>query len=77
MSGKIIPRSSSPWPTPGHWATRWLNDQGGRESAALSCPGCGAIKTLADHSINSFGVVAPSVECECGFHENVKLDDWY
>lgn len=44
------------------------------------CPMCASYIKLAGpeavHSIAEDGTVSPSVVCDCGFHEYVKLVDW-
>ena len=52
---------------------------GGGPSARLSCPGCGAVVTLAEHRIAADGVVTPAVRCPhpgCRFEDMVLLDGW-
>lgn len=47
---------------------------------AVVCPGCGAVGNLNGHTIillgTGAGIVAPSLECPCGFHDDVALKDW-
>ena len=63
------------WPSLGSWTFFRL---GGLPSARISCIKCGAVGTLADHSIDGEGKVTPSVDCpeECGWHVNVTLRGW-
>lgn len=50
----------------------------GTKSATISCPGCGKIASLGDHTIMAEGDVFPSLVCpfDCGFHQFVKLEGW-
>ncbi len=52
--------------------------KGGRLSARMACPGCGANGSLANHEIDAAGNVTPSVDCtECEYHEvGVVLEGW-
>lgn len=62
------------WPTPGTW--RFVFDEGVR-TARVACPACGMSASLrGTHQIDADGYVAPSLVCECGFHEHVRLDGW-
>lgn len=45
-------------------------------TAAITCPDCGKRGTLDDHTITNWGMVNPSVVCECGFHEMIELRAW-
>jgi hypothetical protein len=45
-------------------------------TAAITCPDCGKRGMLDEHSITSWGMVSPSVVCECGFHEMIELKFW-
>lgn len=58
---------------PGTWKA--LETQGGK-SATFACPDCGLVGLLTDHEIGEDGAVNPSVACECGFHEWIKLEGW-
>lgn len=41
----------------------------------FSCPGCGTSGTISEtHEIAADGTVSPSVQCDCGYHEYVKLE---
>lgn len=46
----------------------------------VTCPACGGLGDLNDHQIaligTGDGVVTPSVQCECGFHDEVVLKNW-
>lgn len=45
----------------------------------MSCPKCGKLGRLDDHTIDAYGTVTPSVVCprkECTFHDHVKLLGW-
>lgn len=42
----------------------------------MRCPQCGLHARLADHTMSPEGFVQPSVVCDCGFHEYIKLADW-
>lgn len=60
----------------GVWRTCATKD--GR-TASLSCPECGDIASLSNHSIGDGGVVTPSLVCpygDCSFHDNVRLQGW-
>ena len=51
----------------------------GSRTANVSCPGCGKIASLIDHSIAQDGTVTPSLVCPyegCTFHDWVKLEGW-
>lgn len=50
----------------------------GHLTATICCPNCHAIASLEpqDHSIAIDGVVRPSVICDCGFHERIRLLNW-
>jgi len=61
---------------PGTW--KGLKTNIGR-SASFTCPTCGKLAVLIDHSIDVDGTVAPSVVCPtdgCAFHDYVRLDGW-
>jgi len=46
----------------------------GRPSATIACPACDRRGSLADSQKNGAdGVGAPSVLCDCGFHDHVRL----
>ena len=44
----------------------------------ISCPKCGKLGVLHDHSVEPDGSVHPSVVCpgDCGFHSFVRLKEW-
>lgn len=51
----------------------------GKRTASITCPDCESIAALVDHSIETNGVVTPSVVCPvdgCDFHEMVILVGW-
>ncbi len=46
---------------------------------SLSCPACGKLGSLKDHTIRADGSVYPSVVCPhetCGFHAYLTLRGW-
>ena len=55
-------------------------------TATMTCPNCGTLMSLENHSISADGTVSPSVveplnpktKCpsSCGFHDFVKLEMW-
>lgn len=48
-------------------------------TASLSCPYCGNVASLSQHTIEPDGTVKPSVVCpksECDFHFYIKLEGW-
>ena len=61
-------------------AASWKHLQlaGGAASATVSCPGCGCVATLEDHTIAADGQVQPSLLCphRCGFYDHVLLKNW-
>ena len=58
---------------PGTWRIVFRD---GRRTAILVCPGCGANGSLEDHEIADDGTVRPSVVCDCGHHEHIRLAGW-
>jgi hypothetical protein len=50
----------------------------GHSVVNLCCPQCGAYGQLlgpdASHQVAADGTVSPSVLCDCGWHEMVRLD---
>ena len=67
------------WKVKGVWMERHLQDPGGvKESAAVSCPKCGEVCSLTEHSVAADGTVSPSLVCpfNCGYHAMVKLQGW-
>lgn len=57
---------------------RWQRTENGK-TAVIACPDCGKISSLADHEIDSIGVVKPSLMCphdKCQFHDHVQLIGW-
>lgn len=61
----------------GCYATAVTDD--GRRIAIFSCPECGNIASLSEHSIAEDGTVSPSVVHSrdgCNFHDWIKLLDW-
>lgn len=48
----------------------------GAITAMLVCPQCGARSALTTHKIHGDGEVHPSVVCDCGFHDWVRLVGW-
>lgn len=57
----------------------WRGASDFRGGALVSCPSCGKISSLADHTIDPDGSVYPSLVCPfaiCDFQEFVKLADW-
>ena len=58
---------------------RKVQHAGGFYYALLSCPVCGRVSSLKDHTVEENGEVNPSVVCGyegCTFHEWVTLIDW-
>jgi len=55
------------------WAVR---KKGVIITAAITCPDCGGRGMLEDHTITPWGMVNPSVQCDCGFHEMIELRAW-
>jgi hypothetical protein len=57
---------------------QWFFNQ--HADLVATCPRCGALGSLSQHEVTllgtGVGLVSPSVECECGFHEQVALRDW-
>jgi DNA-directed RNA polymerase subunit RPC12/RpoP len=49
-----------------------------KRTAAMTCPTCGHMFSLLNHSIAADGSVTPSVVCpwSCGFHVFVRLNEW-
>jgi hypothetical protein len=45
-------------------------------TAAITCPDCGGRGMLDKHTITNWGIVNPSVQCDCGFHEMIELRGW-
>lgn len=58
------------------WPLRVLEGTSGHNSASFICPKCGLKAYLTDHNIALDGSVHPSVLCDCGFHEFLKLIGW-
>jgi len=61
---------------PGTWSA---NEIDGKKVTVMSCPKCGKLGSLNDHTIDDKGRVTPSVICPesaCGFHDTVKLLGW-
>lgn len=59
---------------PGQWAiTRTPTEA----KVRFCCPKCRGMGDLTEtHEIASDGTVSPSVVCDCGFHDLVKLEGW-
>lgn len=59
---------------PGTWRRA---NRDGHLVVNLCCPDCGAYGTLdgpeGNHLIDSAGLVTPSVQCNCGFHDMICL----
>lgn len=50
-----------------------------QKTAHVSCPDCGRVNSLSNHTIHPTGAVTPSVVCShvgCRFHEYIVLTDW-
>lgn len=50
-------------------------------TACISCPQCGTSGSLSRSGADGWkiaadGTVTPSVVCECGFHEFIRLEGW-
>ena len=77
MEPKKLPRHDRPRGLipKGHWTPKTVD---GVRTAVLSCPSCGKVSYLTDHSISDNGKVLPSVVCPfaCDFHEFVQLENW-
>ena len=58
---------------PGTWRRIRLD---GEPTALFVCPNCGHRSALSTHTIKRDGEVTPSVVCDCGFHDWVKLTGW-
>lgn len=58
---------------PGTWCMGVLDE---RRVVFLTCPDCHSTGPLLEHSIGDDGAVTPSVVCDCGFHEHVRLKRW-
>ena len=58
------------------WPLRVLEGTSGHKSASFVCPKCGLKAYLTNHDIAEDGTVTPSVLCDCGFHDNLKLIGW-
>ena len=58
------------------WPLRVLQGTSGYNSATFKCPKCGVKGGLEEHTIAEDGSVSPSVLCNCGFHEWLRLEDW-
>lgn len=48
----------------------------GTFSATVSCPKCGNLIDLVEHSISHFGFVEPNVRCGCGMDDKARLIAW-
>jgi len=63
--------------TPLTKASWWLNQDA---EISVSCPQCGGIGNLNGHQVTligtGHGLVEPSLQCDCGFHDDVALRDW-
>lgn len=59
---------------------RWQRGSTGNEKTALiSCPTCGNVSSLSQHTIDDLGRVTPSLMCPhgtCDFHDFVHLVGW-
>ncbi len=67
----------SPDEKPGTWTELLTVDK--FRSANINCPKCNRVATLIRCSIDSEGIVTPSIICpnlDCSFHEMVKLEGW-
>ena len=66
----------------GREAGAWYpTNRDGRFIIVFICPNCqgrGEISGSAEsqHEIAADGTVTPSIVCDCGFHESIKLLDW-
>lgn len=61
---------------PGTWS---VHEVDGKKVVVMSCPSCGKLGGLGDHTVDKGGRVRPSVVCpqeDCGFHDLVKLLGW-
>lgn len=50
----------------------------GPQSAVVTCPACGLVIALSNHSIDDGGDVTPGLLCpyECGFDAPIRLMEW-
>lgn len=74
MAVKSYPQNNNH--QPGTW--KGLITNAGRK-ASFTCPVCGTLGSLLDHSIAQDGTVSPSVVCVhegCNFHEYIQLEGW-
>ena len=58
---------------PGSWR---LVQREGATVPWIVCPECGVPQALPDHKVQDHGFVSPTVACECGFHDLVRLAGW-
>lgn len=47
-----------------------------RLTANIICPNCSTLLHLNPHKVEKDGTVSPSVVCDCGFHDYIKLNNW-
>ncbi|WP_139043822.1 hypothetical protein [Allomesorhizobium alhagi] len=75
MSANFTRSEKHTWPHSGTWRPA-IRD--GFATANICCPKCKQIGSLepADHQIAEDGSVSPSVVCDCGFHEHIRLIGW-
>ncbi len=66
--------------TPGQWRLVAMGQGANVEHCVrLSCPDCGEVADLQEHTVNQAGCVDPSVVCpnkECNFHKYIFLKGW-
>lgn len=56
-------------------AGTWMPSEG---APYFSCPGCGRLTQMSNHTIDASGTVEASVGCEaCDFHEFVTLGGFW
>ena len=76
MSERVIILLGDPDARAGVWKG---GTRDGARTASLSCPECGRVASLSDHTIDAAGNVSPSVVCPyqgCTWHVFVKLEGW-
>lgn len=71
---RAFTRSAETWMKPGEYRPATCD---GVRSAVICCPSCGERGSLAgSHQVGADGTVTPSVVCDCGFHEFIRLEGW-
>ena len=70
---QVFTHNKAVWHNPKTWTRVTLD---GVETARISCPRCGTVGALRDHAIDDKGKVTPSVQCDCGYHDFIRLEGW-